>query len=181
MRHYSCLCLAFLQPILLEAWVSVPVIILRGTEARTAAEMKESGSLRPCTSLNFSTLDSSSVLVAENWRQYIPLVVSCLVIADILLGSPAANSVLRFANPQAESNEDGEGFSLPWMNQKSEEDSKERVDTSAVAQQAVDKAQATLELRNYLEAQKTDWDRIDDMRKQMDKDVSKLDRKLEDM
>ena len=42
---------------------------------------------------------------AEGWKQYVPLVVSCGVILDILLGSPLANLALapmRRASEQAQ-------------------------------------------------------------------------------
>lgn len=55
---------------------------------------------------------------------------------------------------------------------------KERIDSEQVAQAALDKARNSLELRNYLEAQKTDWDRMEEIRKKMDQDMAKLDETL---
>jgi wobble nucleotide-excising tRNase len=55
---------------------------------------------------------------------------------------------------------------------------KERVDSEQVAQAALDKARNTLELRDYLDKQKTDWDRMEEMRKKMDQQVAELDQNL---
>ena len=52
---------------------------------------------------------------------------------------------------------------------------KERIDSEKVAQVALDKARSTLELRNYLEEQKTDWDRMEEMRKKMDQQMAEMD------
>lgn len=55
---------------------------------------------------------------------------------------------------------------------------KERVDSEQVAQAALDKARNTLELRDYLDQQKTDWNRMEEMRKKMDQQVVELDQNL---
>lgn len=55
------------------------------------------------------------------------------------------------------------------------ENPKERIDSEKVAQEALDKARNTLELRNYLEEQKTDWDRMEEMRKKMDQQMAEMD------
>jgi hypothetical protein len=127
------------------------------------------------------------------WRQYVPLVVSCLVIGDILLGSPAAKAAMSFARPK----EDYEGERKEKFGNVSHREhdgsrgtenskdrlrlsspSRERIDTTAVAKAAIDKANATLELRSFLDARKTDWDRMEDMRRSMDEQLQNLDEKL---
>ena len=104
----------------------------------------------------------------ESWRQYVPLAVSGFVIVDILLGSPFVNAVMRKAQPEDEQVKDQPTSTNP----------KERIDSMAFAQAALDKAEATKELRQFLESSKTDWDRMEEMRKKMDSDMSSLDRKL---
>jgi hypothetical protein len=51
------------------------------------------------------------------------------------------------------------------------------IDTEAFAQAALDKASATLELRNYLDSNKSDWDKMEDIKREMDKQMQDLDRK----
>jgi hypothetical protein len=58
---------------------------------------------------------------------------------------------------------------------------KERVDSEQVAKAALDKARNTLELRDYLDKQKTDWDRMEEMRKKMDRQVVELDQNLAEL
>ena len=52
-----------------------------------------------------AVVDSSSLVVAETWRQYVPLVVSVGIIIDILLGNPLANAVLKPMSPVEEGDE----------------------------------------------------------------------------
>lgn len=93
---------------------------------------------------------------SAEWRQYVPLVVSVAVIFDILLGSPFANAVTSRLRPSSEvddktgerRSDDRERFS------KQQRLSKERIDSQKVAQEAIQKAQFTLELRSMLEAQR---------------------------
>lgn len=127
-------------------------------------------------SLNMLPLDVSSQLVvaasegeASSWRQYVPLVVSGAVIIDILLGSPVANTALRALNPKEESEED---TNKKHVSQTTS--SKERIDSRKVADAAVQKAKYTLELRNYLESNKSDYDRMQDLKRQMDQQQAVL-------
>ena len=112
----------------------------------------------------------------ESWRQYVPLVVSCLVIADILLGSPVANGVLKFANPEGAAA--AENDNAPPVDTSKR---KERIDTSQVAQDAIDRANTAKELREYLDARKTDTDRMVEMRRKMDQEMQDFDTNLQDM
>lgn len=155
-----------------------------------------------------STISSSSPLIdatdtasiissseGESWRQYVPLAVSCLVIIDILLGSPFANLALEpmkrasekgAAGDNKQSGDDGDtesGGSLfsPYTG-KSDYSSgvesgrgTERVDTNAIAQAALDKAMGTLELKRFLEENKTDEQKYEDVRKMLDQQMMELD------
>lgn len=114
-------------------------------------------------------VDSSSLVVAESWRQYVPLIVSLGIIVDILLGNPLANAVLKPMRPEEEGDE----------NDKEERPrSKSRIDAELIAQQALDKANNTLELRKYLEDSKTDYDRMEEMKKKLDASMQDLDEDL---
>jgi hypothetical protein len=117
--------------------------------------------------------DASSLLLAqESWRQYIPLAVSALVIVDILLGSPLLNLVVAPMKRQAE----GEGGNETSMFQQPKVNPKERIDSEKVAQEAIDKARNSLELREFLDQQK---DPIEEARKALDKQMADLDETLD--
>lgn len=130
----------------------------------------------------------------ESWRQYVPLVVSVAVIIDILLGSPLANLALgpmRRASEKgaAGDNNSQEGggdtiiggggslfSSLGGNNTNNAVDkSKERVDSEAIAQAAIDKARNTLELKRFLEENKTDEQRYEEVRKKIERQMDELD------
>lgn len=138
----------------------------------------------------------------ESWRQYVPLVVSGLVLIDIALGSPAANAVLRRVRPSEnkEEKDEEEGSSLAPTSPlealqvnlfpkgeigsgavSSEQQSKERIDSVAVAQQALQKAEATLELKRFLEENKSDWDKMNDLQRKMDQDLQAFDERQEEV
>jgi len=113
----------------------------------------------------------------ESWRQYVPLGVSVVVIIDILLGSPLANLALAPMKRASEEGSGGDagkggGGSLFSAEDKALSRSKERVDTEAIAQATLDKAINTLELRRFLEENKTDEQRFEDMRKKIDRQIS---------
>ena len=57
---------------------------------------------------------------------------------------------------------------------------KERVDTEAIAQQALDQAYASMELRRYLDENKSDAQRLQELRRQMDEDMIKVDTALKE-
>ena len=52
---------------------------------------------------------------------------------------------------------------------------KERVDSSAIAQAALDKARNTMELKRFLEENKTDEQRYEEGGKKIDRQMSQLD------
>ncbi len=136
---------------------------------------------------------STSLLLAETegWRQYVLLVVSLGVILDILLGSPLANLALgpmRRAAMDKENNSSdsggGGGGGGGDGDQKVTKPSfirnpKERVDTDAVAQAALDKARNSMELRKFLEENKTDEQRYEEIRKKIDAEAAKFDSNME--
>ena len=133
-------------------------------------------------SFDMTTAASSSMLLStESWRQYVPLVVSLLVITDILLGSPAANAVLSVMRPKEEGDEQGGGNSpldtLLGKPSAPSKDLKERVDSMAVAQQALEKAAATKELRKFLDESKSDMEKMRDVQKKLDEQLAQFDKK----
>jgi hypothetical protein len=54
---------------------------------------------------------------------------------------------------------------------------KPRIDVDAVVKQALDKAENVQSLRNYLDSRKSDWDRMEDIRREQDKLMEQLDDK----
>jgi hypothetical protein len=130
----------------------------------------------------------------ESWRQYVPLVVSCFVILDILLGSPFVNLVLSPMKRQTDLDEQedkgGDGLTIKELlqqmsggtsQQQQGNARKERVDSQKVAQEAIDRAQNAMELRDYLERQKTDWDKMEELRKKMDSQMVELEQNLQNL
>ena len=138
---------------------------------------------------------SSSLLVAEeSWRQYVVLAVCILVLVDVLLGSPFMNAVL---SPLQEAtgvdtksqSSSGSLFGALLGGQKETTASttttsttagKERVDSEKIAQEAMDRAQNLLDNLEWLEKSKTDYDRMEDLKRQMDKQMNEVDRTLEE-
>jgi hypothetical protein len=119
---------------------------------------------------------SSTILLAEeSWRQYVPLVVSLLVIVDILLGSPFANSVLGLARSQ-------DGEKTPQEVEKAAKEATiktkgERIDSSQVASAALERARNALEWNTERDKYKTDTQRMEDLRKKMDDQLRAMDNK----
>jgi hypothetical protein len=123
-----------------------------------------------------SSYSSSLTLAAEEtWRQYVPLIVAVAVIIDILLGSPLANMALK---PMRGDLEGGEEDDKAAGKKGLVNRSRERVDTEGVAKAAIDRAQNALELRRFLDERKTDWDRMEDMKRKLDSEMQDLDEDL---
>eukprot|EP00539_Tryblionella_compressa_P005398 CAMPEP_0178764768 /NCGR_PEP_ID=MMETSP0744-20121128/18016_1 /TAXON_ID=913974 /ORGANISM="Nitzschia punctata, Strain CCMP561" /LENGTH=210 /DNA_ID=CAMNT_0020420063 /DNA_START=17 /DNA_END=649 /DNA_ORIENTATION=- len=127
--------------------------------------------------MSMDSFSSSSLMVSvEVWRQYVALAVVAGVLVDILLGSPLANAALkplRDAQEQlqdAEEGKDGKTTKRP--------SSKERIDSDKVAQDAIARAENALELKRYLEERKTDWDRMEELKRNLDKNMQELDEDL---
>ena len=148
-----------------------PSTLSKGTIIKQTAQQREvpfKGNSQRVSQLG-AIVDSSSLVVAETWRQYVPLVVSVGIIIDILLGNPLANAVLKPMRPEEESDE---------TDKDEKPRSKSRIDAELIAQQALDKANNTLELRKYLEDSKTDYDRMEEMKKKLDASMQDLDEDL---
>ena len=129
------------------------------------------------TAVVADAVDSSSLAVAvESWRQYVPLVVSVGIIVDILLGNPLANAVLKPLRPAGE---DGGGGETTAGEKTKTKNRRSRIDAEAVAQEALDRANNTLELRKFLEERKTDYDRMEEMKRKLDVSMQDLDEDLE--
>jgi hypothetical protein len=134
---------------------------------------------------------SSSIMLCQedSWRQYVSVVVIGLVLIDVLLGSPFAKSLLNKARPENMSDEvDGnnrpsalgssrESTPNPARGRASSYSRKPRIDVDGYAKAALERAEGVAQLREYLDAQKTDWDRMEDMKRQMDQKMQELDRK----
>lgn len=117
----------------------------------------------------------------DSWRQYVPLIVSLLVITDILLGSPAANAVLSVARKPAEQAlDDNNAAAADATTTPADRDLRERVDTMAVAQAALDKASATTELRKFLDESKSDMEKMRDVQSKLDAQLREFDRKQQE-
>ena len=101
------------------------------------------------------------------------------VIVDIVLGSPVANAALGVVRQQAE-DASGEtkmqSFSQDGMMKDQGAVSKERIDSKRVAEDAIHRARNSLELRNFLDSNKSDRDRMDDIKRKMDDQVAQLER-----
>ncbi|GFH58998.1 hypothetical protein CTEN210_15474 [Chaetoceros tenuissimus] len=121
----------------------------------------------------------STLMIAEveEWRQYVPLIVSFGVILDILLGSPIANLALgpmRRAAGASSALDDEEGGVGGFQ-----KNPKERVDSDGLAQAAIEKARYSMELRKFLDENKTDEQRYEEMRKKIDQQASQLEGNLD--
>jgi hypothetical protein len=142
---------------------------------------------------------SSSIMLSQedSWRQYVPVVVIGLVLIDVLLGSPFAKSLLNKARPEALGDESDAnnrpsalgsnrestpnpargGTTTTTTTTTTSYSRKPRIDVDGYAKAALERAEGVAQLREYLEAQKTDWDRMEDMKRQMDQKMQELDRK----
>ncbi|CAJ1946346.1 unnamed protein product [Cylindrotheca closterium] len=133
--------------------------------------------------------DASSLMVAtESWRQYVFPIVTAGVLIDIVLGSPVANNLLSAMRPDAEAtSEEGDEqrqhqFGVGSGSGRMDKTKlKERVDSEKFAKDAIARAQNTLELRRYLDDRKTDFDRLEDMKKELDANMQDFDSGAEKM
>ncbi|KAL9183341.1 hypothetical protein ACHAXT_005128 [Thalassiosira profunda] len=126
------------------------------------------------THINGDAITSTlqSIVVAsdtESWRQYVPLAVSVGVIG------PMRRASEKGASGDSDDNDGGAagGGSLfsafggldATGSGKAVDRSKERVDSEAIARAALDKASGTLELRRFLDENKTDEQRYEEVRR----------------
>eukprot|EP00815_Leptocylindrus_aporus_P012417 CAMPEP_0116060082 /NCGR_PEP_ID=MMETSP0322-20121206/6192_1 /TAXON_ID=163516 /ORGANISM="Leptocylindrus danicus var. apora, Strain B651" /LENGTH=134 /DNA_ID=CAMNT_0003544611 /DNA_START=298 /DNA_END=702 /DNA_ORIENTATION=+ len=114
---------------------------------------------------------SSSWIISVEWnelRQYVPLVVILGVLVDIVLGSPLANSVLKPMRDASGLVEDAwvDASDAPPMTKY-----KERVDSEAIAREAYDQAMGVKDLREYLEKNKTEKQKMEELRSQIDRQL----------
>lgn len=126
--------------------------------------------------------ESTSLMVAtESWRQYVFPIVTAGVLIDIVLGSPVANGVLAPLRGDAEAaNEEGgdqpqSQFGFGGGGNLDKTKLKERVDSEKLANEAITRAQNALELRRYLDDRKTDFDRMEEIKKQLDEGMQDFD------
>jgi len=141
----------------------------------TISSQRKKGKERSMVLHLFPEEQSAAMILAEteSWRQYVPLVVSVGVIADILLGSPVANLALapmRNAAIGDEENVDSEGGGIGISSKRKRliNNPNERVDTDAIGKAAVEKARNSMELRRFLEENKSDKDKYEEMGKKID-------------
>jgi len=192
LRAFLVWCLIAQTPILVSGFQS---ILPLSSTLQTTTRVVKLG-LAPEIHNSMQQLVTPSLLLSadvESWRQYVPLVTAVAVIIDILLGSPLANLVLgpmKRASDQGSGGGDDEdegggggssGGSLfggkfdSFAGSGSRgRGSSERVDSKAIAQATYDKAMGTLELRRFLDENKTDEQTYEEVRK-------KLDRQMEDL
>lgn len=116
------------------------------------------------------------------------------VIIDILLGSPLANLALgpmkrasqkgATGDDSKEGSDNGGGTGSLFssfggnLSGKVVDKSKERVDSEAIAKAALDKAMYTLELKRFLEENKTDEQRYEEVRKKIERQMEDLDNSM---
>jgi hypothetical protein len=125
------------------------------------------GTIATTTVENTEAIVSKLLTSFDNIRQYIPLIVSLLVIMDIVLGSPIANGIINqlrsttTSDTDTEMNTTGNDTELSQRQQqpKSQQINRiskqiERIDSKQIAQDAIQRAQYTMELRNYLNQQR---------------------------
>lgn len=125
------------------------------------------------------------MVATESWRQYIFPIVTAGVLIDIVLGSPLANSVLAPLRGDAEAAIDDEGGAEQQSafgalmggggNKFDKTKLKERVDSEQIADAAIARARNSLELRKYLDDRKTDYDRMEEIKKQLDEGMQDFD------
>jgi len=135
------------------------------------------------TSLQLFPVDQSAAILlaegVESWREYVPLGVSLLVITDILLGNPIANLALAPMRKATlgDDDDDSDGDSTTPKKKKFVKNPNERVDTDALGAAAVQKARYSMDLRTFLEENKSDEDKYEDMRKKINAQAQEFDSK----
>jgi 5-hydroxyisourate hydrolase-like protein (transthyretin family) len=126
------------------------------------------------STMSMATPFSSTILLAaeESWRQYVPLAVSLFVILDILLGSPMANSVLGLVRTK-----DDDATEEKVAKQATIKTKGERIDSSQVAEAALERARNALEWQTERDKYKTDAQRMEELRRKMDDQLRAMDSK----
>lgn len=138
------------------------------------------------STLHYFPGDSSNLLLCTGevisngdveWRQYVPLAAASTVILDILLGQPLLK-IVTAPMRRASGLDDDPASTLSENKSKFNRNERERVDSNALAQAAVDKARNSMELRRFLEENKTDEQRYEDKRKEIEKQMEALENRL---
>eukprot|EP00980_Cylindrotheca_fusiformis_P007219 scaffold1525_cov142-Cylindrotheca_fusiformis.AAC.19 len=124
-----------------------------------------------------STFDSSTslILADESWRQYVFPLVTFGVLVDILLGSPLANAALKPLKRGGEGIDNEVTGDLQGAEGYDVTRSKERIDSEQLAKDAIARAENALELRKFLEERKSDWDKMEELKKSLDEDMQDFD------
>ena len=125
-----------------------------------------------------SHIASSTISLSADsgsWRQYVSLGLILVVLIDIVLGSPLANIALGPMRRASEKGSEGASEDLDGGQKINVDTRGERVDTDAIAQAAIDKARSTLELRQFLEENKTPEQRYEEVRKKIDRQIEDMD------
>ena len=119
---------------------------------------------------------ASSLTIADaTWRQYVAFALISGVLLDIVLGSPLANIALK---PLKGDEEDGAAGDDSKDVKLAMDRSKERIDTEQYAQAAIDRAQSALELRKFLDERKSDWEKMEEIKRKLDSEMQDLDEDL---
>lgn len=84
-------------------------------------------------------------------------------------------------NGRNDNDEEGISNNLLQVAPRFTKNPKERVDSDAFAQAALEKARYSMELRRYLEANKTNEQRYDEMREKIEKQTQELEDNLENI
>jgi hypothetical protein len=116
----------------------------------------------------------------ESWREYVPLVVSGLVLVDVAMGRPIVNAIMKPLSPQSmDSSGMDDNAGMLQSDTEQGRKRKERVDTERIAKEALEQAYASRDLRKYLEETKSDAQRLQEIRQGMDAQLKQIDYKLE--
>ena len=115
------------------------------------------------------TTSTATAATDDNWRQYVPLIVILGVLLDIVLGSPLANTVLSPLRSAAATADQDSSTNLDNNNNVSS--AKERVDTEAIARAAYEQAKNMQDLNEYLEKNKTDKQRMQELMRKIDRQM----------
>ena len=99
------------------------------------------------------------------------------MIVDILLGSPAANSILGMVRAQEDAQEGDDSNDKTRRNKVVVQTKGERIDSEQLANAALERARNALEWNTEKERLKTDADRMEDLRKKMDNQLREFDEK----
>ena len=126
-----------------------------------------------------SVADAPLLLAAAEWRQYVSLALVAGVLLDIVLGSPLANMALKPLKDAQEGLQDDDASDELKEAAAALQKRRERIDTDSVAQQALDKANNALELKQYLEANKSDWERMEELKRELDQRMVDIDEDLQ--